>query len=109
MATLDDLNSALDATAKLSKLDSQVENAAKIMNLVNELIAEQKYAEVIGAIKALELITSAWRFDPTSQNHCLQGSNGDWQARTCRQGNLDKLSWQHKTLVEHGTFARTVD
>jgi hypothetical protein len=59
MATLDDLNSALDATAKLSKLDSQVENAAKIMNLVNELIAEQKYAEVIGAIKALELITSA--------------------------------------------------
>jgi hypothetical protein len=59
MATLDDLNSALDATAKLSKLDNQVENAAKIMNLVNELIAEQKFAEVIGAIKALELITSA--------------------------------------------------
>ena len=59
MSIENDLNKALDATANLAKLANQVEYAAKVYKLVNELIANQKYDEASGAMQALALITLA--------------------------------------------------
>jgi len=53
------LEVALAATAKHAAINNQLEFANKILRLVQELIAAEKYAEAKGAIQALELLASA--------------------------------------------------
>ena len=59
MTTEEHLNAALDATAKLADLAGRIEIATRINALVKDLLDAEKYSEAQGALKALELITSA--------------------------------------------------
>lgn len=59
MATEDDLQAVMDASAAVAKLNTKLDLATRIHKLVTELSADGKLAEASGALQALAVVTGA--------------------------------------------------